>query len=126
MPLKRCLIVDDSDIVRRVARAIVESLRYEVVEAGSAQDALELAKSSQPDIIFLDWHMPATNTIELIKGLRQRGSVKPPYILFCMTEDDDQVLQQARSAGINDVIMKPFDRASVTAKFATFQIAAAA
>ncbi len=123
--MKRCLVVDDSEIVRKVARALIESLKYEVVEAASGQEALDACKASMPDIVFLDWHMPGSNTIDVIKGIRQLGVFKRAYILYCMTENDAEALARAKTAGIDDVIAKPFDRDSVTSKFAGYALAAA-
>lgn len=124
--MKHCLIVDDSEIVRQVARAIIESLKYKVAEASTHAEALDACRADMPDIIFLDWHMPSSNSIELIKAIRVAGAAKRPYILYCMTENDPQVLERAIAAGIDDTISKPFDRASVTAKFAHFALSAAA
>ena len=123
--MKRCLIVDDSEVVRKVARAIIESLRFEVVEAASGQEALDACKADMPDIIFLDWHLPGVQPIDLIKGIRQLGVFKRPYILYCMTETDAAMLARATSAGIDDTISKPFDRASITSKFAGYNLKAA-
>lgn len=121
--MKRCLVVDDSEIVRKVARTLIESLKFKVDEAASGQEVLNACKADMPDIIFLDWHMPGSHTIDLIKGIRQLGVFKRPYILYCMTGNDADVLARATTAGIDDVIIKPFDRASVTAKFAGYALA---
>jgi two-component system, chemotaxis family, chemotaxis protein CheY len=123
--VKRCLIVDDSEIVRKVARAIIGSMKYWVEEASTGEEALEACKAQMPDIIFLDWHMPGSNSIELIKNIRLLGVFKRPYILYCVTENDTAVLARAVSAGVDDIIFKPFDRVSITAKFAGLQVAAA-
>ena len=123
--MKRCLIVDDSEIVRNVARAIIESLKYTVVEAASGQEALDACKPDMPDVIFLDWHLPGSNSIDLIKGIRQLGVFKRPYILYCMTENDPEMLSRVTMAGIDDHVLKPFDRASLTSKFAGYKLAAA-
>ena len=123
--MKRCLIVDDSEIVRKVARSIIESLKFIVDEAASGQEALDACKPEMPDIIFLDWHLPGTNSIDLIKGLRHLGAFKRPYIIYCITENDADIVARATSAGIDDTIIKPFDRASITAKFAGYKMAAA-
>ena len=123
--MKRCLVVDDSEIVRKVARALIESLKYEVTEAASGQEALDACKAAMPDIIFLDWYMPGSNSLDIIRGIRALGVFKRGYILYCMTEIDPDVLARAKTAGIDDVILKPFDRESVTSRFAGFALAAA-
>ncbi|MEQ1578614.1 MAG: response regulator [Hyphomicrobium sp.] len=123
--MNRCLIVDDSEIVRKVARAIIESWKFEVAEAGSGQEALDACRAQMPDVIFLDWHLPGSDSIELIKSIRQLGVLKRPYILYCMTEYDAGILARATAAGIDDTISKPFDRNSLTAKFKAIKLAAA-
>lgn len=116
--VKRCLIVDDSEIVRKVARALIESLRFVVSEAATDREAIDACKADMPDVIFLDWHLPGSNSIELIKSIRQLGALKRPYLLYCMTENDEDASTRALAAGIDDIIAKPFDRATVTSKFA--------
>ena len=122
--MKRCLIVDDSEIVRKVARVLIESLNFVVSEAATDQQAIDACKADMPDVVFLDWHLPGSNSIELIKAIRQLGALRRPYILYCMTENDEDILARAMTAGIDGTITKPFDRASVTSKFAAVRLAA--
>ena len=58
---KRCLIVDDSGVIRKVTRVILEDLRFSVQEAENAQEALELCKAEMPALILLDWHIQGMN-----------------------------------------------------------------
>ena len=55
---KTCLIVDDSRIIRKVARRIVEGLGYEVDEAADGAEALSYCTGVMPDMILVDWNMP--------------------------------------------------------------------
>ncbi len=56
--MKTCLVVDDSKVIRKVARHILETLNFEVSEAGDGREALESCLKSAPDVILLDWNMP--------------------------------------------------------------------
>ena len=65
--MKTCLIVDDSKVIRKVARHILETLEFEVDEACDGNEALDQCASRQPDVILLDWNMPIMEGIELLK-----------------------------------------------------------
>ncbi|HEU4650618.1 MAG TPA: response regulator, partial [Croceibacterium sp.] len=69
--MKHCLIVDDSRVIRKVSRHIVESFEFEVSEAENGQDALAKCEEGMPDLILLDWNMPVMNGIEFICELRR-------------------------------------------------------
>ena len=68
--MKSCLIVDDSRVVRKVARKILEELGFECDEAENGQLALDKCKESMPQLIMLDWNMPVMTGIQFIKALR--------------------------------------------------------
>jgi two-component system chemotaxis response regulator CheY len=122
--MRRCLIVDDSPIIRRVARLILERLRFEVAEADSVQAALDACKSQMPDVILLDWHMPGTPPLELLTALRSLGGEAKPFIVYCTTENDPMDISKAMHAGCDDFMLKPFTLADLEAKVATLQTAA--
>src|SRR5438552_2852192 len=71
MTMKFCLITDDSPIVRKVARRMLQSLEFEVDEAENGQIALDKCASRMPDTILLDWNMPTMNGIEFLRSLRR-------------------------------------------------------
>ena len=55
--MKSCLIVDDSKVIRKVARHILETLEFDVEEAGDGQEALSRCEAKMPDVVLLDWNM---------------------------------------------------------------------
>ena len=57
---KSCLVVDDSKVIRKVARHILESMSFAVEEAADGQEALTYCRANRPDVILLDWNMPVT------------------------------------------------------------------
>ena len=116
--IKSCLVVDDSKVVRRVARKILEELDFSVDEAADGQIALDHCVNAMPDAILLDWNMPVMNGIEFLRELRVREDGDQPIVGFCSTENDINFIQEAISAGANEYIMKPFDREIVQSKFA--------
>ena len=116
--MKQCLIVDDSRVIRKVARRILEELKFAIDEAEDGADALEICRRKMPDAILLDWNMPNMSGIEFLRVLRREPSGGKPIVVFCTTENDIAHITEAIGAGANDYIMKPFDKDIVEAKFA--------
>ena len=114
--MKQCLVVDDSRVIRRVARRILEELNFTISEAEHGQDALDQCREGMPDMILLDWNMPVMNGIDFLKALRQESGGESPTVIFCTTENDIAHITEAISAGANEYIMKPFDREIIESK----------
>lgn len=116
--MKTCLVVDDSKVVRMVARKILEELGFEVHEAEDGQVALDKCMDSMPDVVLLDWNMPVMSGIEYLRALRVTEEGKRPIVIFCTTENDLSHIQEGIAAGANEYIMKPFDSDIIQSKFA--------
>lgn len=114
--MKTCLIVDDSRVVRKVARRIFEDIRFECLEAEDGLIALDKCKESMPDIILLDWNMPNMNGLEFLEALRSSPGGDRPKVIFCTTENDMSYIQRAITAGADEYIMKPFDNEIIAGK----------
>ena len=114
--MKRILIVDDSGVIRRVARQILENLDFECEEAVDGAEALDACRKSLPDAVLLDWNMPVMNGIDFLRQLRKEPGGEDPVVVFCTTENDMAHISEALSAGANEYIMKPFDGDIVEAK----------
>src|SRR5215475_8143689 len=91
--MKSCLVVDDSSVIRKVARRILEGLDFEITEAEDGEQALDACQRSLPDAVLLDWNMPKMDGYEFLRALRRLPG------------------------GANEYIMKPFDKEIVEAKF---------
>jgi two-component system chemotaxis response regulator CheY len=115
--MRQCLIVDDSSVVRKVARRIMEELEFDVWEAEEGAQALDMCRKGMPDLILLDWSMPVMDGVEFLAHLRKEltGGEKPK-VVFCTTENDVAQITKAMRAGADDFLMKPFDREIVEAK----------
>ncbi|MGF1463585.1 MAG: response regulator [Maricaulaceae bacterium] len=116
--MKTCLVVDDSRVIRKVARRILEDLAFECAEAADGQEALDTCRTDMPDAILLDWNMPVMNGIDFLRALRREQGGDQPVVVFCTTENDVSHIMEALSAGANEYIMKPFDSDIIEAKFA--------
>lgn len=115
--MKTCLIVDDSRVVRTVARRFIEALGFAVDEAGDGQVAVVACEQQMPDVVLLDWNMPVMTGIEFLRHLRGHDNGKKPIVIMCTTEKDIDHIQTAITAGANEYIVKPFDQDTLTAKF---------
>jgi two-component system, chemotaxis family, chemotaxis protein CheY len=115
--MKQILVVDDSPVIRKVARRILDSMRFRTSEAAHGKEALELCSSTMPDGILLDWNMPVMDGFDFLKALRKMPGGSKPKVVFCTTENDVSQIARAMHAGADEYIMKPFDRKIVESKF---------
>lgn len=115
--MKFCLIVDDSRVVRKVARRIAEDLGFECDEAEDGQKAYDFCKTKMPDAVILDWNMPIMSGIEFLEKLREMEHGTEPKVIFCTTENDMKHIQRAIQSGADEYIMKPFDSEILQTKF---------
>src|SRR5262249_7692207 len=115
--MRTCLIVDDSSVIRKVARRILEGLEFDINEAEDGEQALEICRLRMPDAVLLDWNMPRMDGYEFLRSLRRMPNGDRPKVVFCTTENDVAHIARALHAGANEYIMKPFDKEIVEAKF---------
>jgi len=115
--MKTCLVVDDSSVIRKVARRILEGLDFQISEAEDGDEAIAACRTQMPDAILLDWNMPKVDGYEFLRMLRRMPQGDRPKVVFCTTENDVAHIARAMHAGANEYIMKPFDREIVEAKF---------
>jgi len=114
--MKTCLIVDDSRVIRKVSRHILETIGFTVEEAENGKDGLDKCEGNMPDVVLLDWNMPVMSGIEFITHLRQREGGDKPKVVFCTTENDVAHIREAISAGADEYVMKPFDHETLQIK----------
>ena len=112
-----CLVVDDSRVVRRVARRMLEGRGFMVQEAEDGLQALTACRAHMPDAVLLDWNMPVMNGIEFLRKLRAEFGPHNPQVVFCTTENDMRFVEEAIEAGAQEFIMKPFDEEILFGKF---------
>jgi len=115
--MREVLVVDDSPVVRKIARRILEGMKYRTVEAADGRQALAACSFQMPDAIFVDAYMPVLDGFEFLKELRRMPGGEKPRVVYCTSEHDVSQIARAMHAGANDVMMKPFDREAMAAKF---------
>jgi two-component system, chemotaxis family, chemotaxis protein CheY len=121
--MKQVLVVDDSPVIRKTARRILEGMNFQTSEAVDGQQALSACSFLMPDAIVVDWSMPVLDGFEFMKQLRKMPGGEKPKILFCTSEYDVAQIARAMHAGADDVLMKPFDKDIVKTKFEEVGIA---
>lgn len=114
--MKQCMIVDDSRIVRKVARRILEGLDLDVTEADDGATALELCRKQMPDAILLDGHAVTVVPSEFVRALRREDGGAKPVVVLCTMETDVALITEAVTAGANDYLLKPYDQEALRAK----------
>lgn len=106
--LKRILIVDDSDMTRRLISTAVRGLgNFEYEEAKDGFEALQKLPTKQFDLLFVDINMPNINGLELIDYCKQSEQYKHIPIIIISTEDSIQDQQKGLELGASDFLMKP-------------------
>jgi two-component system chemotaxis response regulator CheY len=111
-----CLIVDDSKIVRKVMRKIIEPLGFAIIEAEDGQQAIDAFEEGDIELVMLDWNMPVMNGMEFLLTLRARTDLAQPMVVFCTTENEFSKIQEALQNGANEYVMKPFDEEIIRGK----------
>jgi len=114
--MKTCLIVDDSKIVRKVVRRIVEPLGFNILEAENGREAVDQTRANTVDVIILDWNMPVMDGMECMKEIRADATIHQPKIIFCTTENEFSKIQMAIMNGADEYVMKPFDETIIAGK----------
>ncbi len=103
----KVLIVDDEDDFRKLLAFWLKSRGYCVVTASNGKEAIDLAKTEKPDIIFLDLNMPVMNGTDALKELRQFNKDVPVIIISAFV--DDRKAKEAMELGISGVFYKGKD-----------------
>ncbi|MEQ1651472.1 MAG: response regulator [Hyphomicrobium sp.] len=119
-----CLIVDDSEIVRKYAALIFESLGFRTLVADSPKAALDRVALEVPHLIIADWRMPGANTHDFIMQIRRQKLSRRPFIVYLATENDPADIERATQAGADDFLLKPFNREIIQAKMQDIRLAA--
>lgn len=106
---KKILIIEDSEINRRLMRDVLLYHGFDVFEASDGKEGIELAMSKRPDIILLDMQMPVMDGFEVLRVIRNNPDLKDIKIIavtsFAMVGDKERIL----GAGADDYIPKPID-----------------
>ena len=117
MKPKKILVVEDETAVQEFFRDILKSAGYEVLVAGTAVTAVNLARVEEPDLITLDIKLsmnasdPAWDGFSVVTLLRRLNATKPPpVVVISGTPDPGNMLAKALEAGVHTYLAKPIER----------------
>jgi two-component system phosphate regulon response regulator PhoB len=108
MENKSVLIVDDEAAIREMIRMALEMAEFDCMEAANAQEAHAAIIDRKPDLVLLDWMLPGTSGVELLRRLKREDLTKavPVIMLTAKGEEDNKI--QGLDVGADDYITKPF------------------
>ncbi len=109
---RRLLVADDNDSARVVIAGLLESMGFAVHTAVSGAEALAMVRAAALgdtpyDVVLLDWQMGALSGIDAAGAIRALGLALPPRLLMVTDYGREEVIQQAHTAGFDDVLIKP-------------------
>jgi DNA-binding response OmpR family regulator len=109
MPKKIILIVDDQSELRKLVRMTLDFGDYELHEAEDGQQALEVTKIIQPDLVILDVMMPGkVDGYQVCEKLKKDNNKKIPYVILLTARGQKTDLDEGERVGADNYIVKPF------------------
>lgn len=118
--MKKILIVDDSHVSVRLFTALLEGPNYELSVASTGAAALSACKSSKPDLILLDLHLPEMDGFEVARRLKGDQSTRDIPILAVTAYGNGQATLEAMGAGADHFLAKPFSGVALREVVAAF------
>ena len=116
MAKKTILVVDDEAPIREMIRSNLEFSGFNVLEAANAMEAHGLAVDALPDLVLLDWMMPNTSGIELLRRFRSDELTRYLPVVMLTAKDDEDNRIQGLDVGADDYITKPFSNRELIAR----------
>lgn len=114
--LHRVLIVDDSRLQRKILSSSVKRWGFEVHEAGSGEEALQLCKEILPDLVLSDWMMPGMNGLEFCDAFRKLDQDNYGYFILLTSKSEKSEIAMGLEAGADDFVTKPVDANELRAR----------
>lgn len=118
----KVVVADDSRPMRSLIKSFLVGFGVrDVFEANDAQEAYEVVKEVDPDIVVTDWRMPPTDGIELVNWVRTDEDSPNPYLPIIMLTGFTELhrVKQARDAGVTAFLAKPISAAALYRRFCT-------
>jgi two-component system chemotaxis response regulator CheY len=104
---KAALVVDDSEIVRKIMSNLVSKLGFQVIEAVDGIDAIEKSLEHDVKLFVVDINMPGLDGISFVKRLRKTAKYKDTPVVIVSTESDEKDIKMAFEAGADLYFTKP-------------------
>ena len=103
------LIVEDDEDTRLMLKYLLEIWNYKVIEATNGEEAVQTAKTRQPDVILMDYKLPKIDGLATTKQIREQKSLEQTIIIFVSAETASDVRSSALAVGGDDFLLKPIN-----------------
>jgi putative two-component system response regulator len=104
----RVLIVDDDPLIRDLVRAVLEDASYDLDEASSGEEALQVASRRPPDVVLLDVMMPGLNGFEVAERMKHDEKTHDAVVIMLTAKDAPEDRRRGMDAGADVYFTKPF------------------
>jgi CheY-like chemotaxis protein len=121
----KALIVDDEKTYRLLLKSLLVKQGYQIVEAENGQQAVELFRQENPNIVFMDVMMPVLNGYQATRRIKNIAGNRFVPVIFLTAISDESALAQCIEAGGDDFLVKPYDRTILQSKIRSLQRIAA-
>ena len=106
--MKKILIVDDEERVRRLIETTLDIGDFQIFQAKDGEEALKIAQEEKPALILLDIMMPGMDGFEVCKRLKNNSETKSSYIIMLTAKGQKQNIEKGYAVGTDDYFVKPF------------------
>lgn len=107
--MTKILLVDDSDLMLKIAKTMLEKFGYEIITATNGKEAIALAEKEKPEIIFLDAEMPEMDGWETCRMLKSNPQVQNIPVIMGTGHDLTGEEEQLKNAGAATFVTKPYN-----------------
>lgn len=116
-PAVKILSVDDSTVIRKIIKSSIDTLGYELLEAGNGEEALRvLGRNDDVDLIILDWNMPVKDGFVTLQEIKRDSRFMGIPVMMLTTESEKVNIVKAIQAGANHYMVKPFNQEDLLIK----------
>lgn len=116
--MAKCLIADDSKVIRMLFNKIMSNIGFDVIEAEDGEEVVELCQLNEPDLIIMDYRLPVLDGIDAMYKIRNSRISNQPKIMFCSSLNGIEIIKEALDSGADDYVLKPFDEEIIKSKLA--------
>ncbi len=114
--IQRVLVVDDSRLQRHILISSLKKWGFEVVEAESGEQAMEICRSAPPDVVLSDWMMPGMSGLEFCRAFRALQTEGYVYFILLTSKSEKNDIAKGLDAGADDFLIKPVNSHELRAR----------